>query len=192
MGKTTNDAFTIRPLSGSDIETLADWFQDFNDLALFDRTTPIPTAPETVRKMWQSDLDGPEPRTSYWLSAVAPGGALLGVGGIHAINFIHGDGITPLFVAKTARNKGVGLAICVRVMNLAFDSLRLRRLSTFYRADNKASEILLEKLGFQTEGRRREAWYHDGRFSDMVLAGILREDWIARRPLLAEHALDDD
>lgn len=183
----TKTDYTIRPLTGDDVETLATWFQDFDDVALFDRSAPIPLPNEVVAKAWKADIDASEPRKSLWLAAVGEDDKLLGVGGVCDINYIHGDGIAPLFVSKEARSMGVGLAISQKVLDLAFNSLRLHRLSTFFREDNKATETILQKLGFQIEGRRREAWFHRGKHFDVIFAGILKQDWISARTSLKQN-----
>lgn len=43
--------------------------------------------------------------------------------------------------------------------------------------DTGASRGLLESLGFTQEGRIRNALYWDGRYRDLVLYGLLREEW---------------
>lgn len=42
---------------------------------------------------------------------------------------------------------------------------------------NEASRGLLEKLGFQEEGRLRKNAFIDGEYRDGVMYGILREEW---------------
>lgn len=184
-------SFAMRPLAGDDIEQLAAWFQDFEDLAMFDRSGTIPVGPEAVAKLWREDLDSAPPRKSYWYIAENDAGDALGICGIEGINYVHGDGILPLFVSKAMRGKGVGLELGARVLNLAFDSLRLRRISTFYRADNTATAGLIDKLGFAIEGTLRKAWFHKGDHVDIVVAGILCEDWATRRASLPDLATMD-
>ncbi len=45
---------------------------------------------------------------------------------------------------------------------------------------NDASRGLLESLGFTEEGRRRKYMFVDGAHRDMVLYGLLREEWRKR------------
>ena len=33
----------------------------------------------------------------------------------------------------------------------------------------------------------RQAWFADGQFHDMVVVGMLQQDWIARREVLAQE-----
>lgn len=42
---------------------------------------------------------------------------------------------------------------------------------------NDASRALLERLGFQEEGRMREARFRDGEYVDEYIYGLLRREW---------------
>jgi hypothetical protein len=43
---------------------------------------------------------------------------------------------------------------------------------------------MIRKAGFKEEGRLRRAWLSDGKYLDMIVAGVLHEDWATRRDLL--------
>ena len=47
---------------------------------------------------------------------------------------------------------------------------------------NERSMALAEKAGFQREGVFRERLQRDGKRYDMLLYGLLRREWEARRP----------
>ena len=49
-------------------------------------------------------------------------------------------------------------------------------------ADNPRAIRAYEKAGFIKEGTLRQDEYHEGRFVDTVVMGILREEWLAARP----------
>jgi hypothetical protein len=70
------------------------------------------------------------------------------------------------------------------MLDMAFDRLRLRRVTTYFRSDNLRTERLTTRAGFQQEGRIREAWFVDGRHLDCILVGLLREEWLAHRDAL--------
>ena len=53
--------------------------------------------------------------------------------------------------------------------------------------DNASSRDLVSQAGFEVEGTMRQAWFSDGRFHDMIVVGILAEDWKMRRDALAEE-----
>jgi RimJ/RimL family protein N-acetyltransferase len=110
--------------------------------------------------------------------------APVGIGGLQSVNYVHGDATLPILVSKPARGEGLGLRIAVIMLDMAFDRLRLRRVTTFFRSDNLRTERLTRRVGFRSEGRLREAWLVGGQFLDCIVVGLLRDEWYARRDAL--------
>ncbi len=64
-------------------------------------------------------------------------------------------------------------------MRFAFEQLGLNRVELEVYAFNPRAVRTYEKAGFRRDGVRRQALYRDGKFHDIYLMGILREDWDA-------------
>ena len=45
----------------------------------------------------------------------------------------------------------------------------LNRITSYYHADNEGSRKLTERVGFEVEGRMRQAWFSGGLYADMVV-----------------------
>jgi RimJ/RimL family protein N-acetyltransferase len=176
---------TIRSLELEDIDAIAAWFDDPDDLSLFERNSPLPSGREALRENWKADLTaGSTPAKAFWYIACDASGEPVGIGGLNSVNYVNGNCVLPVFVAKAMRKKGVGIRLVALLLDLAFDRLRLMRVTTYYREDNKISEKLVQRVAFREEGRLRKAWFCDGVHLDMVVAGVLREEWYAKRPAL--------
>ena len=67
-------------------------------------------------------------------------------------------------------------AVCA-MLRWAYETLDLNRVEAELDARNAASGRLLEKLGFQREGLRREDCIVLGEISDSWIYGLLRRDW---------------
>lgn len=65
-----------------------------------------------------------------------------------------------------------------RLLTHGFEELRLHRIAALIRADNVASQRVVEKLGFTHEGTKRDDAFHDGEYVDRELYAILREEWL--------------
>lgn len=63
------------------------------------------------------------------------------------------------------------------LVRYAFEDRNLRRLEADVGAFNDASMGLLESLGFEREGTRREAAWYRGDYHDVHVYGLLRTDW---------------
>lgn len=155
--------------------------EQIEDVSLFHRWMPVPSGLLSVEADWRRTLEESEPRSSYWFVVVDDKGTCLGFCGLKDIIYSHGNGVIPLFVAQPARRQGVGIRMLALILDLAFNQLRLERATTFCRADNLASLTLCGRAGFREEGRMRRAWYAGGTFKDLVVVGLLAEEWQARR-----------
>lgn len=187
MTSTDTDHFSFRPMELDDVSKIADWFLDIKDMAFFDRTLPIPLNADAMRESWKESLEYAVPPSAYWIVADDPEGQPAGVSGFIAINYIHGDAILPAFVGTKYRDLGLGTAMAAYAIDLAFNHFRLHRLTTFYRADNEAANLPLQKLGFTEEGRFRESWFANGRRNDAVIVGLLASEWSARKSAILDE-----
>ncbi len=181
MGSTNNGHFSFRPMALEDVPRISDWFLDIDDMAFFDRALPIPVNAEALRESWRASLEYSVPPSAYWVVAEDPEGNPAGVSGLQSISYIHGDAIVPAFIAEPYRDLGLGPAMVSHLIDLAFNQMRLHRLTTFYRADNGPAENSLAKVGFAEEGRFREGWFANGKRNDMVIVGLLATEWAERR-----------
>ena len=67
------------------------------------------------------------------------------------------------------------------VLKFGFEELDLHRIHGSYFARNPASGQVMRKLGMQQEGIAREHTKKWGVFEDLVLWGLLREEWRSRK-----------
>lgn len=75
------------------------------------------------------------------------------------------------------RGKGIGKDTLMALMRYAFDELQLVRLDTSWFTDNTASKTLYTKCGWKEEGLKRNYIYQNGSYKDVMMTGILAEDY---------------
>jgi len=74
--------------------------------------------------------------------------------------------------------RGYATEAARKVVDFGFRHFRLNRIYSRHFAFNPASGRVLEKIGLQREGYRREAYYKEGLgFLDVVEYAILRREW---------------
>jgi RimJ/RimL family protein N-acetyltransferase len=185
LASAESHVFSIRNLQLEDIDAIAAWFDDPHDLSLFERNSPLPAGREALRESWKVDLTaGSSPAKAFWYMACGITGDPAAIGGLHSVNYVNGNCVLPVFVTKTMRGKGIGVRLMALLLDLAFDHLRLTRVTTYYREDNKISAKLAKRTAFREEGRMRKAWFCNGLHFDMIVVGVLREEWAERRSKL--------
>ncbi|OED41429.1 hypothetical protein AB833_09680 [Chromatiales bacterium (ex Bugula neritina AB1)] len=180
--------YRMRPIEISDAEHVAVWYQDIEDVSIFDRQLPLPINTTKVSDLIRT-LVVSEEGNCRWFIAETKEGAPVGIAGLEAINMLHGHAILPLFIAQPWRRSGIGIRIACMMIDLAFKQLRMNRITTMYRSDNLASEVVLNRLGFTVEGTSRQAWFSQGEYRDVTNVGLLVTEWRATRLVLRE-ALD--
>jgi len=82
-------------------------------------------------------------------------------------------------LAEAAWGHGYATEAAGAVLAWAYDALPLNRVQSEADTRNPASARVLEKLGFQLEGTKREDCVVDGVVSDSWLFGLLRREWEA-------------
>jgi RimJ/RimL family protein N-acetyltransferase len=82
-------------------------------------------------------------------------------------------------LAMPYRRQGFGSEAIVLLLRFYFGELGYQRCETDIYAFNEPSMALHEKLGFVVEGRRRRAIYTQGTYHDVVMIGMLREEFAA-------------
>lgn len=78
---------------------------------------------------------------------------------------------------KENRSKGYGSEATRIMIDYAFRTLNFNRLELKVAAENTAAYNVYKKAGFRHEGTLRQAMYHEGRYCDFHVMGILREDF---------------
>jgi len=76
-------------------------------------------------------------------------------------------------------NQGIMTEALGLVLAFGFERLNLNRIEAQHESDNPASGRVMQHVGMQFEGRLRQRIYNKGRFADVDLYAILRQD--ARR-----------
>jgi len=78
---------------------------------------------------------------------------------------------------KTWWNKGYGTETMRAMLRHGFETLNLHRIWLQVFADNKRGMRAYEKAGFRHEGIFREAHYQAGKYHDVFLMSVLRQEW---------------
>ncbi len=105
-------------------------------------------------------------------------GRLVGVVSIHRIDWARRSAGLGYWIRKSAWGRGYATEATRAAVEDAFRRLGLHRLEAHVATENRASQRVPEKLGFQREGIAREAEYLSGRFVDHIQYSLLRWEWI--------------
>jgi len=89
-------------------------------------------------------------------------------------------------VAPRAQGKGYGREILLLILHHSFEELNLRRLFLDVFAHNQTAINNYRWAGFVEEGRLRNHLFKDGVYHDVIIMGLLRDEYLERRQKLAQ------
>jgi RimJ/RimL family protein N-acetyltransferase len=117
-----------------------------------------------------------DPTVVAW--AIEVDGRVVGMTGIHGIDFRHGHGESGLTIGdKTMWRKGIASEAMTLRTRFAFRELNLHKIRTRAFMENEGSRRALQKTGYRESGVQREEFYRDGRWHDVWMGEVLRDDW---------------
>lgn len=113
-------------------------------------------------------------------------GALLGSCTLYDIHPVNrraelGYGLGPAYWGQAYALEAVRALLDFGFSPAAQGGLDLHRVEADIDPDNEASARLLNRLGFQLEGRLRERWIVGGVVSDSAMYGLLQREWQLNR-----------
>jgi RimJ/RimL family protein N-acetyltransferase len=83
---------------------------------------------------------------------------------------------------KAAWGKSLGREACGLLVEYGFQHLNLERIWLRVLARNTRALALYERIGFVREGQLRRAWRMGGVTDDLIVMGLLRDEWLANQP----------
>ena len=117
-------------------------------------------------------------QTEHKLFAVYGDKALIGYGMLEHIDTTHRSCEIGIVIGDPHYwNKGLGAMVVTRLTTLALTTYHLHRVYAVIQGGNIASRRCFEKVGFQHEGRLRDARYVNGEFIDLHYYAILAHEW---------------
>ncbi len=82
---------------------------------------------------------------------------------------------------KSVWGQGYGTEMMRFLLKHGFENLNLNRIQLYVYEKNERAIHVYEKVGFVHEGRKRQALYRNGKYQDILIMSVLREEWEANR-----------
>ncbi len=118
-----------------------------------------------------------DPTRRHWVVAVDD--QIVAYVCLYDINLVNRRCSWAYYIADPlARGKGIGKQIELNIQNYVFGDLKLNKLFGEILASNEFSIKIHQKYGSQIEGRLRQHIFKGGKFEDVLLMRILREEWL--------------
>lgn len=147
---------------------------------LMDSSAASLHSPKAFKEEIEKELEDPDSSTFYFSIRSCADNALLGDIALDVDEWNTGNGFVGLAVYDRANwGKGFGSEAMHLLLEFAFNEVNLRRVSLTVFDYNPRAIRSYEKAGFRHEGRLRGRLMREGKRWDMLVMGILREEWMA-------------
>jgi RimJ/RimL family protein N-acetyltransferase len=169
-------------LSAENPQVFADAFSRWNlnseYFRLLDSDPAHLWSAKKIKEWIDRDLEIPLPEHFDFGIRTLAEDKLIGFIGFDGLNWINRDTYVAIGIGESDFwSKGYGSDAMRLMLRFGFTELNLHRVSLTVFAQNPRGIRSYEKCGFKHEGRIRDFLLRDGRRSDMLHMGILREEW---------------
>jgi diamine N-acetyltransferase len=161
---------SLRPLEETDAAACHPWLNDPE----VRRTLAVRARPHTEAssREWIRALD--PTRDQVFAIETREGGVYVGNTGLHEIDWVDRRATLGIVIGrKESWGQGFGTDAVRCLCRHAFETLGLHKVCLSCYATNERGLRLYARVGFRTEGRRREQIFIEGRWVDEVILGLL-------------------
>lgn len=165
---------TLRPLQESDIPLLKKWVNDPEVRQFLKRIVP---ATDKHEHEWLERLHKSTDKEVVLMIEV--NGRPIGTMGIHGINWKDRTAGTGAMIGeKEFWGKGYGTDAKMALLNYAFNTLNLRKITSRVVAPNKRSLAYSLHCGYRIEGRLVKQIFAFGGYQDIIFLGLFKNQWL--------------
>ena len=159
-------------------KTEARWQRDseFRRLADSDPTNVV--SEKKIKEWFEKRIEEPKPDGFPFSIRTLEDDKLIGFIGLW-VNFVHGEGWVGIGIGEREYwGKDYGTDAMRLILRYAFTEVNLQRVSLALHSYNARGLKSYEKAGFQLEGRTRGDQHREGKRTDTLWMGILRDEWL--------------
>jgi [ribosomal protein S5]-alanine N-acetyltransferase len=113
----------------------------------------------------------------YWLMQLHETAESIGVIGFHNVSMLHCKAEIGFWLTPEHWSKGYVTEAGKALLHYCFEHQDLNRIEATVETANLASIKAIEKLGMQHEGTFRQYEINNGRFIDLMMYAILKQDF---------------
>ena len=165
----------LRPMRMSDARDLFAYAQDpeVSRHVLWDTHRSLGESRQFLRGALRQYRRG---QPSSFAITLKDSGRMIGTIGFMWLNLDHQSAEVGYSLSRDYWNRGIMTEALRQVVAFGFERLRLNRIEAQHEVDNPASGRVMAHVGMQYEGTLRKRIKNKGRYVDVALYAILRED----------------
>lgn len=164
-----------------DPEIESKWTHNAEFMRLYEFEPARPMSAAVVKKQYEKlEKQIEESRNLYhFMIRAKTDDRLIGKAMIRRIEWTNGNSDIRLGIGSAEdQRKGYGTQALKMLLRFAFAELNLFRVTAYIAEYNEGAIALVKKFGFAEEVRRRQALEREGRRWDLLVFGLLKDEWL--------------
>ncbi len=154
------------------------WERDSEYMRLLDSDPPVLWSQKKIEEWINKELEKSRWDGMEFSIRTLDGDQFIGFVGLGAIKWNHGDALVGIGLGERAYwGNGYGTDAMQVMLRYAFTELNLYRLTLEVFEYNQRAIQSYRKAGFKEEGRIRKSLLREGSRWDVIVMGILRDEW---------------
>lgn len=165
----------LREISKKDLEIINKWRNDKNIISKLG--APFRYIDLSIDEIWYETYLNNRNNTIR-CAITDEKDLILGLVSLTNIDYLNKSAILHIMVGPNNQNKGVGTFGIKEILNHAFLNYNLQRVELEVLEDNEIAKKVYEKVGFQKEGIKRNVCYKNGKYKNMIIMSILKDEFL--------------
>ena len=167
----------LRLMEPQDYETTYPWRNDYNIQKM--TCGPLRFISEEMEKNWAQNRSLDNTHDIYLAVCSIEDNKMIGYTSINDINYINRScDIGGIVIGdKSSRDGNEITEVYLLLLSYVFDQLNMNRTYGHFLEEHTMTAINVKTYFYEIEGCERQAVYKDGKYHDVILVGLLREDY---------------
>lgn len=167
--------FGLREIKREDIPIINKWRNDNSLINMLG--APYRYINQEVDKLWFDEYMTHRGNTVRCAITEKGNDDILGLISLTGVDYLNQCAELHIMIGNEEnQGRGIGTYAVNAMIKHAFDNMNLHRLELSVLSDNKRAIHLYEKCGFVYEGCLRKSRYKNGKFVDMLLYAIIKDE----------------
>ncbi len=177
MYRLTGERIILREYRQEDLIHMRKWVNDYEITKYLSNIFLYPQSKVDTEKFLNAMIDG-NINTKGFVIAHKDTEEYIGQLDLIKIDWPNRVGTIGVVIGtKENLGKGYGTEAIKLLQEFAFNKLNLNKLELDVRSFNERAIACYKKCGFIEEGRIRENFYVDGKYTDTIRMGLLKREW---------------
>lgn len=176
MPRMFGTSIMLREFMQSDLDEMCKWKSDPESTRYLSDTFTVPQTWEQSANFLDSILSGKNPGVHLVIANLMTGEYLGQCDLMNITSYSHKAEMA-IVLEPEHRGKGYASEAIDLLLELAFDHMNLNRIYLRVFAENQPAIKCYDRCGFVREGVLRQDYYSYGEYHDVIMMGILRDEW---------------